>query len=162
APPRRLALARPEEHAPAPPRAREPAERSAAAEGCAARRPPAGWSAPGRPAAAGGSAVAPRAPPPPARPRPAGPGPRGPPPSRRGRLRRALALALGGLATVAVGLAVALVLAGRQVGPGAGAPVAIDVPPRATASDLARLLADGGAARSETVAAIYLRAFGDA
>lgn len=49
----------------------------------------------------------------------------------------------------------------RQAGPGSGRPVALHVPPGATAGDVGRLLADAGGARSALLASTYMGVFGD-
>ncbi len=51
------------------------------------------------------------------------------------------------------------ILAGRA-GPGGGAPISLDVPAEVTARDLGAMLADAGAARSATLASLYLGIFG--
>jgi UPF0755 protein len=57
--------------------------------------------------------------------------------------------------------AIAMRVVAGMAGPGRGAPIILRVPPDASAADLARVLDDAGAVRSETIAALYLGWFGD-
>jgi len=129
-----------------PSSSKDPASRAPSPRAASARGPSSGPASSRGPASRGG-------------------GPR-PPSSRRararGRKRRAAAIALGAVTAIAVAFFATLALLARQAGPGGGRPIALEVPPGATAGDVGRLLAEAGGARSAFLASAYLGVFGDA
>lgn len=90
-------------------------------------------------------------------------------PSRRGprsrkalgRKRRAAAIAVAVVCALTVLAGIAMRVVAGMSGPGRGAPIVLEIPAEARATDVARVLAEAGAVRSELVASLYLDWFGD-